>query len=338
MSGQDQESANNPAQSDAPVSSQAGSIDFASDLTVEGHPQDLKYKAEVALAIDENASSALNDLPTASDISVTDSLAEQDVEIRATRNEGNPDSVYVDPESSLESDDGNGKVMSVVDHLDELRNRLIRTLIVFVIAMGATFSFGKEIIQFLEKPAGKMTFQALSIEEPLLVYCKVAFYAALVLVAPYILFEISAFVAPGLRKNERRLIAPIVLGGPLLFVTGAAFCYYMVLPPMLGFFNSFGVGISPVQQRLDFYISLVTTMLFYMGICFQLPIVLFALSLAGIVNSRQLMKVWRYAVVGSSVAAAVITPDPTFISMVIVWAALLGLYFFTIGLLKVFGR
>ncbi|MBX9572890.1 MAG: twin-arginine translocase subunit TatC [Candidatus Obscuribacterales bacterium] len=328
MSGQDQETPSKSTPVDTQGSAQSSTIDFGEQLAIEGHPQDMKY---------ESAATALNDLPIASVISAADSMEADNTEIRSTRREGDPASVYVDP-SAAEAEDGDGKVMSVVDHLDELRNRLIRTLIVFVVAMAVTFSFGKEIIQFLEKPAGKMTFQALSIEEPLLVYCKVAFYAALVLVAPYILFEISAFVAPGLRRNERKLIAPIVLGGPLLFVAGAAFCYFLVLPPMLGFFTSFGVGISPVQQRLDFYISLVTTMLFYMGICFQLPIVLFALSLAGIVNSKQLMAVWRYAVVGSSVAAAIITPDPTFISMVIVWAALLGLYFFTIGLLKIFGR
>lgn len=280
-----------------------------------------------------------DELTVASEVQIDDQVSE----IRKTRQEGNLSAAFVsapepDREHADSEEDGEGKVMSVIDHLDELRNRLIRTLIAFALAMGVSFTFGKEIIQFLEKPAGKMTFQALSIEEPLIVYCKVAFYAALILVAPYILLEISAFVAPGLRKNERKVLAPIVIGGPLLFVLGAAFCYYFVLPPMLGFFTSFGVGISPVQQRLDFYISLVTTMLFYMGICFQLPIVLFALSLAGIVNSKMLVAVWRYALVGSSVVAAIITPDPTIISMLIVWAALCGLYFFTIILLKLFGR
>ncbi len=328
MSGQERETTSNPPAAEVQVSTQEGTIDFTQELCVEGHPQDSKYQQ----------ATAVNDFPISSEIDAADSIQEQKkAEVSYTRQEGVYTGPYGEPEYE-EPDDGTDKVMSVVDHLDELRNRLIRTLLVFVGAMGITFAFGKDIIQFLEKPAGKMTFQALSIEEPLLVYCKVAFYAALVLVAPYILFEISAFVAPGLKRNERKLITPIVLGGPLLFITGAAFCYYLVLPPMLTFFTSFGVGISPIQQRLDFYISLVTTMLFYMGICFQLPIVLFALSIAGIVNSKQLMAVWRYAVVGSSVAAAVITPDPTFISMVIVWAALLGLYFFTIGLLKVFGR
>ncbi|MBX9685767.1 MAG: twin-arginine translocase subunit TatC [Candidatus Obscuribacterales bacterium] len=241
-------------------------------------------------------------------------------------------------DESEESEEGDGKVMTVVDHLDELRGRLIRSLAVFSISMALCFAFGREIIQVLEKPAGAMQFQALSIEEPVLVYLKVSFYAALALASPYLLYEISAFISPGLKAKERRILAPIIIGGPALFVSGVVFCYYLVLPPMLSFFNAFSTPIAPVQQRLDSYISLVTTMLFYMGICFQLPIVLFALSLAGLVNSRQLLSFWRYAAVASSVVAAIITPDPTVISMLIVMGALIGLYFFTILLLKVFGR
>lgn len=235
-------------------------------------------------------------------------------------------------------EEGDGKVMSVIEHLDELRTRLLRSIFVLLIALAVSFYFGKPIIQFLEAPAGNITFQALSIEEPLFVYCKIAFYAALVVSSPYLLFEIAGFIGPGLRRNERRVLAPIIIGGPLLFCVGALFCYYFVLPPMLNFFGSFGVGVSPVQQRLDYYISLVTTLMLYMGLCFQMPIVLFALSLAGLVNSRQLLSFWRYAVVGSSVLAAIITPDPTVFSMLIVWAALVGLYFSTILLMKIFRR
>lgn len=254
------------------------------------------------------------------------------------------------PESAVESqvepsyseqtgdEEDDGKVMSVIDHLDELRTRLLRSLVIFGLCMMISFAFGRDIIRILELPAKDMHFQALSIEEPVMVYFKVSFYAALALAAPFLLFEVSSFVAPGLKRKERRVLTPIVLGGPLLFVSGAVFCYFLVLPPMLSFFNSFSGPIAPVQQRLDYYISLVTTMIFYMGLCFQLPIVLFALSLAGIINSKQLLSMWRYAVVASSVLAAIITPDPTVISMLIVMVALVGLYFFTVLLLKLFGR
>lgn len=240
---------------------------------------------------------------------------------------------------TTQSDDGDDKVMTVIEHLGELRTRLFRCVLMFVGAFFLAFYFGKEVITFLEVPAGpKMTFITLSLEEPLMVQCKVSFYGALVLVAPYLILEAALFIAPGLRRSERRILSPIVFGGPLLFLLGGMFCYYLVLPPMLSFFSSFGAGNAPVQQRLDFYISLVTSMLFYMGLCFQLPVVLFALSLAGLVNSRMLLRMWRYSLVGSSIVAAIITPDPTIFSMLVVWGGLIGLYFGTIVLLKVFGR
>lgn len=228
--------------------------------------------------------------------------------------------------------------MTVVEHLGELRTRILRSLCVFVVAFLVAFANGKLILQWLKVPAGNIPIQALSIEEPLMVFCKVSLYGALVLSLPWLLFEASAFVAPGLRRSERKVLTPIVLGGPILFVGGTLFAYYLVLPPMLAFFSHFGDDVAPVQQRLDFYVSLVTTMLFYMGLCFQLPVVLFALSLAGLVNSRMLVKLWRHALLAFSVAAAIITPDPTIFSMLIVLAGLAGLYFATIVLLKVFGR
>lgn len=233
---------------------------------------------------------------------------------------------------------GDDKLMTVVEHLDELRNRIIRCLLVIGVAFLVALWLAKDAVRILEAPAGNITFQALSLEEPLLVYFKVAFYIAIVIALPYVLFEASLFIAPGLRKEERKMLVPIVIGGPVLFVAGAAFAYNLVLPPMLHFFGSFGQGISPINQRLDFYVSLVSSILLYMGLCFQLPIVLFALSFTGLVSSTQLIKVWRYAIFAAALVAAIITPDPTAVSMLIVMGALTGLYFLSVGLLKVFGR
>lgn len=230
------------------------------------------------------------------------------------------------------------KAMSLVEHLDELRTRLVRCLMAVAFTVLFALCIAKDVIRFLEAPAGNITFQALSLEEPLLVFIKIALYVGLVLAFPYVLFEASQFIAPGLRRHERKILMPIVVGGPLLFVAGAAFAYVFVLPPMLNFFGSFGQGISPINQRLDFYISLVSSVLFYMGLCFQLPIVIFALSFTGLINSNQLLKVWKYAIFCASVIAAIITPDPTAISMLLVLGALVGLYFLSIGLLKLFGR
>jgi sec-independent protein translocase protein TatC len=117
-----------------------------------------------------------------------------------------------------------------------------------------------------------------------------------------------------------------------------AFAYFLLLPSMLHFFSAFGQGVTPINQRLDFYVSLVSSILLYMGLCFQLPIVIFALSFTGIVNSKILLSYWKYALFGASIVAAIITPDPTAFSMILVMGALTGLYFVSIVLLKVFGR
>lgn len=228
--------------------------------------------------------------------------------------------------------------MTIVDHLDELRWRIIRSLAYVGVAFAGALFLTKRVLIFLEKPAGNITFQALSLEEPLIVYFKVAFYLALIMASPLVLCEVARFVSPGLTRRERKILAPVIIGGPVLFILGGCFAYYCLLPPMLHFFSSFSQGVSPINQRLDFYISLVSSILFYMGLCFQIPIVIFALAMAGIVTSSMLWKVWRYAIFGASLIAAVITPDPTAFSMLLVMGALCGLYFLSILILKLFGK
>jgi sec-independent protein translocase protein TatC len=251
-------------------------------------------------------------------------------------------SYWPEPEPASEERSGaealQAGMMTVVEHLDELRTRLFRSILYVAVGLVAGLVLAKPILRLLEAPAGNITFQALSLEEPVLVFFKVAFYAGVILASPLILFEIARFISPGLTEKERGVMTPIVIGSPILFACGALFAYFCLLHPMLHFFGAFGAGVAPINQRLDFYISLVSSILLYMGLCFQLPIIIFALSFTGLVNSTMLIKIWRYAILGASLLAAVITPDPTAISMLIVMAALIGLYFLSVLLLKLFGR
>jgi sec-independent protein translocase protein TatC len=230
------------------------------------------------------------------------------------------------------------KMMTIVEHLDELRARLVRCLVYTAVGVIAGLIVCKPVLRFLEAPAGGITFQALSLEEPIVVYCKVSFYLGLIFASPLILFEVSRFVGPGLTRKERQIMLPVLVGSPILFVCGTAFAYFLLLPSMLHFFAVFGQGVTPINQRLDFYVSLVSSILLYMGLCFQLPIVIFALSFTGIVGSKMLLSYWKYAVFASAVIAAIITPDPTAFSMLLVMGALTTLYFISIALLKLFGR
>ncbi len=241
-------------------------------------------------------------------------------------------------EKSADDDHLDSQTMTVVEHLDELRWHIIRSVGYISAAFIGSLFLTKSVLRILQRPAGNMEFQALSIEEPLVVFIKVTSYLALIIASPFILWEVGRFVAPGLTRQEKRIVSPVVFGSPLLFCCGAVFAYFCLLPPMLSFFGNFSQGISPINQRLDYYISLVCSILLYMGLCFQIPIVIFTLAMAGLVNSQQLIKIWRYAVFGSGMVACVLTPDPTAFSMLIVTAALSALYFLSIILLKCFGK
>ena len=241
-------------------------------------------------------------------------------------------------DDSAQPKDGEGHVMSVIEHLEELRMGIIRSFIAVVVGLSVALFFGKDILRILKIPAGDITFQALSLEEPILVYLKVSFYAGLVIAAPFILAEVCRFISPGLTAKERKAVLPVIIASPFLFVCGAAFAYFCVLPSMLHFFTSFGEGFIQVNQRLDFYISLVSSFLLYMGLCFQLPLVICALSFTGLVTSKHLLKFWRYAIFGAGVVAAVVTPDPTAFSMLVTMAALVALYGLSIILVKFLGK
>lgn len=304
---------------------------------------------------DLSAESSESDLASASKTAAsTDSieLIESDASDRSTRSAGvsgsgnsrplatSPDrsSVTTDDDSVEHEAECEEKVMSVIEHLEELRMRLLRSLAYVAGGIALALLITKHILNFLKAPAGNITFQALSLEEPVVVFLKVAFYTGLVIASPLVLFEICQFVAPGLTKKERKVLTPIIVGAPVLFVVGAAFAYYCVLPSMLHFFGSFGQGVIQVNQRLDFYVSLVSSFLLYMGLCFQLPLVIFAFSFTGLVNSKILFSVWRYAIFVAGIVAAVVTPDPTAFSMLITMGALLALYLLSIALLKLFGK
>ena len=241
-------------------------------------------------------------------------------------------------EEDSQPTDGEGHVMSVIEHLEELRMGIIRSFFAVLIGLTIALIFGKDILRILKLPAGNIQFQALSLEEPILVYLKVSFYAGLVIAAPFILNELCRFISPGLTSKERKFVLPIVIFSPLLFFTGAAFAYFCVLPGMLHFFASFGEGVIQVNQRLDFYVSLVCSALLYMGLCFQLPLVICALSFTGLITSKHLIKFWRYAIMGAGVVAAVVTLDPTVFSMLVTMAALVALYGLSIILVKFFGK
>jgi sec-independent protein translocase protein TatC len=238
-----------------------------------------------------------------------------------------------DREAELES----GR-MPLLDHLIELRNRLIWAFAALIVAFLICYQFKEMIYRFLAHPlaqifAGqtdrKMIFTALT--EAFFTYIKVSFWAAVCLAFPVIAAQIWKFVAPGLYKNEKRAFLPYLCATPILFIMGGALAYFVVIPYAFRFFLSFetpgGDGSLPIisEPKVNEYLSLVMTLLLAFGVAFQLPVLLTLLARAGLITSAGLISKWRYAIVGMFAVSAVLTP-PDVVSQTSLAVPLILLY------------
>ncbi|KPF80417.1 MttB family protein [alpha proteobacterium AAP81b] len=222
-----------------------------------------------------------------------------------------------DPHDDAEIDASRAPLM---DHLIELRSRLLRSLAAFVIAFGIAFSQADHIFNFLVQPLvqafgpgmGRLVYTKLY--EAFFVEIRVAGFAALVLAFPIIANQLWAFVAPGLYRRERAAFLPFLLATPILFTCGAALAYYGVMPVAFHFFLSFqsGAAQSGIAQEalpaMGEYLDLVMSLILAFGIAFLLPVLLMLLERAGIITRKQLIGARRYAVVAAFAIAAIMTP------------------------------
>ena len=203
------------------------------------------------------------------------------------------------------------KELSLMQHLAELRNRLMIASGAVLIGTVIGFFFAKDIILALEQPAhlGK-PLQIISPTEGFTTYMRVALFSGIALAMPVILYEVYAYVDPALRPGERRfilLLGPFILA---LFVGGMAFCYFILLPQAIQFLFTFGSDVFEASPRASEYISFVTTFILGMGIVFEVPIIIWALVRVGIVQRSWLAKQRRYVFLLSFVIGAIITPTP----------------------------
>lgn len=225
--------------------------------------------------------------------------------------------------------------MSFLEHLDELRSRLFRIAIVFVVLLAASWSVSDKILAFLMKPIrehlltdGDIIFIALT--EPFMVYMKASAIAALFLSAPYILWQFWGFVAPGLYKKERRAGSLFIIMGTLFFVAGGAFGYYVALPITARWLLSLGTQFK-AQLTLQSAFEFESRMLLGAGLAFEMPIVILVLSRFGIVTPAFLLKHFRMAVMAIAISAAIITPSGDALTMAVFTLPMIGLYLLGIG-------
>ena len=231
-----------------------------------------------------------------------------------------------------------GKVLTILEHLQELRQRLIITAGALLICTLASLIFTQWLLEWLTQPAkDEVEDLAIVYTEPLEywgTYFRVALLAGVAMSMPVIVYEILAFVGPGLTRQERRWIYPIVVGASLSFLGGAAFAYYVELRPALGFLLGFSGDVAEPFIKIGSYINFVTRLMLVNGLVFELPLVVMGLAKLGVVDSRRLWG-WRaYAVVLAFVVAAIVTPSIDPITQALVAGPIIVLYFTGIVLAK----
>lgn len=221
--------------------------------------------------------------------------------------------------------------IGILEHLDALRKHLFRSIIVMVVTTAIAFVFIQDLLAWLTQPIGGMEkLQAIEVTEPLGVAMRVALLAGFAVAMPYIAFELWLFAGPGLKRSARlRGLVSIPLVA-LFFLAGMAFAYYAMLPAALPFLLNF-LGI-PAMVRPDSYIRFSTGLMFWIGVAFQFPLVIFALAGMGLVKARMLAQNWRMAIILIAVLSAAITPTIDPVNMGLVMGPMILLYFLSIGL------
>jgi len=215
--------------------------------------------------------------------------------------------------------------MPLLDHLIELRQRLLRSAVSIIVLFFICFYFAADLYDFLVQPLAdimeetgrdrRLIFTAL--HEAFFTYIKVAFFAAIFLAFPFVATQFWMFIAPGLYKHEKKAFMPFLIATPILFFLGGALVYYYVMPVAWKFFLTFetvgGAGTMPIEleAKVNEYLSLVMRLIFAFGICFELPVVMTLLARVGMVSSEGMKEKRKYAIVLAFVAAAILTPpDP----------------------------
>jgi sec-independent protein translocase protein TatC len=229
-----------------------------------------------------------------------------------------------------------------IEHLEELRKRLIISLIAVGIGFGISYIFAKQIFQLLMIPLIKVlpagaSMIFTSLPEAFFTYLKVALLAGIFVASPVVLYQVWLFVAPALFSHEKKYVIPFVIFSTLLFIGGGAFGYFIVFPFGFKFFMSFASDFIQPAPKLKEYLSFCSMLLLAFGLVFELPLFIFFLSKLGVVDARMLARNRKYVILGIFAVAAILTP-PDVVTQVMMAGPLLLLYEISIWIAKIFGK
>jgi sec-independent protein translocase protein TatC len=242
------------------------------------------------------------------------------------------------PTPETEDDAAQGR-MSFFEHLAELRKRIINSLIAIALCAGAGVAVSQKAIRIINAPMTKALAEnglnpSLYLSSPTEVvglWINIGIYVGIILAMPYVLYQVWLFVAPGLYKHERKAVTSFIFFGSFLFACGAAFAYFIMLPQMLDFLVHFTkeFAIQPLIDVNEYY-DLILIVTVGIGVIFEMPIIVYILSLFGLVTPRFLLKNFRYAMLIITVAAAIITPTPDATTMLVFMMPMVALYFISV--------
>ena len=225
--------------------------------------------------------------------------------------------------------------MSLVDHLEELRQRVFRSLIAIVLSSGFCLLFVRKLVKTLEIPAGTIHFLQVAPGEFLFISIKVAGYAGLTISLPYILYQFLKFILPGLTKKEKLLIAPSVAGSAVLFFFGIFFAWKALIPAALGFLISYGSEVVEPLWSIEKYLDFILLLMLSTGLAFQLPILQLILGFFELISWKKMISAWRWVVITSAIAGAVLTPSTDPITMLLLSTSITFLFFIGVALVAI---
>src|SRR3954447_12552698 len=233
--------------------------------------------------------------------------------------------------------------MAFLDHLEELRKRLIVSIIAIVVAFLACWNYADKIFAWIQAPLtrflppGDQKLAYTHLTEPFMLYMKVAFFAAIFVSSPIIMWQVWRFISPGLYKRERRMAAPFIIFATAFFVLGGYFGYRVILPGACAFFVETGRQFKQMI-KVDEYFSFASTIVLASGAVFETPILIFFLARLGIVTPHFLLQKSKYAIVLSFVVAAIVTPTPDMVTQSFLALPMIALYFLGVAVAFMFGK
>jgi len=258
-----------------------------------------------------------------------------------------PSNTPGDDEEPESLEDSSSK-MSFLEHLDELRKRLIYIVYSLIAGCIVAYVFIGKLFDFIMKPmyailphdavggAGKLIYTAGS--EPFMLYIKIGFLAGIFIASPLILWQVWKFIAPGLYSHEKKFAIPFVLMSTIFFVAGGLFAHFVAFPVTWLFFNSFSTDYMVFMPKIDEAFSLYTKMLLGFGLIFEMPTLVLFLARMGVVTWQMLIKYFKYAFLAIFIIAAVISPGTDMMSQIVMAVPMLGLYVVSIAIAFIFQK